>query len=291
MSTARDHVLLTRQAVALATRTPEMLIVISTSTLTPTVKDAAATPSATAHRAVANSITDIVTTVTTISPTETLATQRPQAKGSGSSRTHTSSLLIALAKQPTSIPPATATVSPTATPTFTPAELPTPRSTELPTPTSTELPTVTPTERPTSTSTELPTVMPIESTTSTPIELPTSVDALEFAPVSAGTSANTIRFELGATSATVGGYVDYDQPVRYVLHARAGQPMTVALQNQSNYLARVDISTEDGIAMGSAYVGERWSDVLPATQNYYLTIRAPAGVMGHDFSLWVEILP
>jgi hypothetical protein len=144
---------------------------------------------------------------------------------------------------------------------------------------------------PTATPIELPTLTPTELPTSTPAELPTPVDALEFAPVPEGTSVSAIRFELGATSATVGGYVDYDQPVRYMLQARAGQPMTVTLQNQGDYLARVDISTEDDVVVGAAYSGETWSGVLPATQNYYLTIRVPAGGIGHDFSLWVEILP
>jgi hypothetical protein len=89
----------------------------------------------------------------------------------------------------------------------------------------------------------------------------------------------------------VGGYVDYEQPVRFVLEARSGQPMTVILQNEGGYLARVDISTGEGVILGSAHTGETWSDVLPATQKYYLTIRVPAGGTGHDFSLWVEILP
>jgi len=127
----------------------------------------------------------------------------------------------------------------------------------------------------------------------TPEALPTSVavDALEFAPVPEQTTAYEIRFPLGSTNSTVSAYVDYERPIRYVLAARAGQPMTVVLQNQGGYLAIVDISTEEGVFMGAAVAGEIWSGVLPATQDYYLTIRVPAGGTGHEFSLWVEILP
>jgi hypothetical protein len=113
----------------------------------------------------------------------------------------------------------------------------------------------------------------------------------EFAPVPEGLQEYRIRFSRGATSANISGYIEDGQPVRFVLDARAGQPMTVVLQNNGNYLARVDISTEDGELLGSAYTGESWSGVLPATQNYYMTVRVPTGGIAHDFSLWVEILP
>jgi hypothetical protein len=136
-------------------------------------------------------------------------------------------------------------------------------------------------------------VAPPAVPTVTPTELPTSVavDALDFGPTPEQTRVHEIRFTLGSTNSTVGGFVDYERPIRYVLAARAGQPMTVVLQNQGGYLAMVEISTEEGVFLGAAIAGKTWSGVLPATQNYHLTVRVPAGGTGHDFSLWVEILP
>jgi hypothetical protein len=161
--------------------------------------------------------------------------------------------------------------------TATPTNTPTPRqSTRTTQDASTEEP---PTSTPTRATPvgEPATITPADSLTPTPASIPAVVQRIRFAP--------------GATSATVEGYVDFDQPVHYVLHAQADQSMTVKLRNQYGYSAYVEISTAQGTFIGSADAGKTWKGVLPATQDYYLTIYVPADSVGHDYSLWIEILP
>jgi hypothetical protein len=125
-------------------------------------------------------------------------------------------------------------------------------------------------------STPTPTPAPTPVSTPTPLSMPVPE------------SAEAIRFEDGATSATIYGYVEADEPVSYILEARAGQPMRVVLLNQSNYAARLLIQMEDGGMLGATREAVPWGIELPRTGEYYLTIFANES---HDYSLWVEILP
>lgn len=98
-----------------------------------------------------------------------------------------------------------------------------------------------------------------------------------------------IEFATGATSTTVWGYVNSSAPARYVLRALRGQTMSVRLNTDDGYPARVTISDAQGTFLGAANQGEMWSGYLSATQDYYLVVQAPADSSGDDFSLWVGI--
>ena len=85
------------------------------------------------------------------------------------------------------------------------------------------------------------------------------------------------------------GYVNSSTPARYVLRALRGQTMSVQLNTDDGYPARVTISDAQGNFLGAANRGELWSGSLAATQDYYVTVQAPADSAGDDFSLWISI--
>jgi hypothetical protein len=98
-----------------------------------------------------------------------------------------------------------------------------------------------------------------------------------------------IQFAPGATSTTVWGFVNSSTPARYVLRALRGQTMSVQLNRDAGYPARMTISDAQGNFLGAANQGELWSGTLSATQDYYVTVQAPADSVGDDFSLWIGI--
>jgi hypothetical protein len=118
--------------------------------------------------------------------------------------------------------------------------------------------------------------------TATPIPTPTP------APVPQP-EAQRIRFQQGSTDTTVWGYIDSATPARYVLRALRGQRMNLRLLTQQGYPARVTIRGEQGDFLGSANVGELWTDDLPATQDYYLEVQSPPDRPGANFLLWIQI--
>ena len=134
------------------------------------------------------------------------------------------------------------------------------------------------------------------------VETPTDVAPVSYAltitivtpapqplPTPVPVTAQRIQFPPNATFTNVWGYVDVSNPQRYVLRALAGQTLTVRLRTAQDYPARITITTAQGAFLGAANVNEVWSGVLPATQDYYLTIQAPADSSGDNYSLWVGI--
>jgi hypothetical protein len=155
--------------------------------------------------------------------------------------------------------------------------------------------TATPTEGPTpidsATPVQIRTVAATRVLTATATFTPEPTHTAIFTPLSEPPVAQRIRFAPGTTSTTVVGYVDFDQPIRYTLHARAGQATTIELSNPAGYPALVVIGMADGTFVGAVTAGERWVGELPSTQDYYLTIELPADSTGHTFELFVEIVP
>ncbi len=98
-----------------------------------------------------------------------------------------------------------------------------------------------------------------------------------------------IRFPRGATNTTVWGSVSPSQPQAYRLAAARGQVMTVQLRTERGTPARVTIATDRGIFLGAANQGENWQGILPGTQDYFLTLNAPADGGGANYSLFVDI--
>jgi hypothetical protein len=300
-------------AIALTTGTPYVLVATSTPTLTPTPTRVIVTPTPQPANVFEAATRKAELTlqeqrggtptplpknyvVATVTQTPRVVTNTPPPANDATATAHT---LHATAVAYTTGVPNVVTATPTITATVRATSQTTPTQTLQPADPQTgsadaalaQQPTVA--QSPTAELISTPEQSPIAVPTITPTALPTSVtaDAPEFMPVPEWTNVYRIRFRRGRTSATIHGHVNLEQPARFVLRARSGRSMTVLLQNQGGYLARVDISSESGELLGTAYTGESWSAVLPATQKYYLTIRMPVGGKAHDFSLWVEVLP
>lgn len=97
-----------------------------------------------------------------------------------------------------------------------------------------------------------------------------------------------IRFSPGAISGTVHGYVDPARPASYVLRALVGQDMTVQFFGGGPYQAV--LTGADGSFLGSANSNGVISARLPRTQDYYITVNAPAGAGGSNFTMVVTIV-
>jgi len=97
-----------------------------------------------------------------------------------------------------------------------------------------------------------------------------------------------ITFSPGAVSATVYGTVDSVRPASYVLKALAGQDMTVQFYGGGPYQAT--LSGADGSFLGSANSGGTISARLPRTQDYYITVNAPAGAGASNFTMVVTVV-
>lgn len=101
-----------------------------------------------------------------------------------------------------------------------------------------------------------------------------------------------IHFPPGATSAEIAGSLGANEVRHYVLRARAGQWMIVD-PNTSRGQVRLVISGADGQVMLSGRVGPpggTFDGILPATQDYLITVRAEGG-SGADYGLGITIPP
>ncbi len=99
-----------------------------------------------------------------------------------------------------------------------------------------------------------------------------------------------IRFAPGATSATVTGSLEEGDMRHYVLRALAGQRMIVAPHTTTGQVGLV-ISGADGQVLLSGRVGRPggvYDGILPATQDYLITVRAEGGT-GADYTLEITI--
>jgi hypothetical protein len=97
-----------------------------------------------------------------------------------------------------------------------------------------------------------------------------------------------INFAPGAISATVSGTVGEANPRRYVLRALAGQNMTVLTDSPVSF--RIDVTGADGSYLGTTNANRPLTVGLPRTQDYYLTLTAPAGVTSAPYTLRVTVV-
>lgn len=100
--------------------------------------------------------------------------------------------------------------------------------------------------------------------------------------------AERINFAPGAVSATVNGTVNAAAPKRYVLRAMAGQQMTV--QTNSSGPFQVTVSGANGQGLGSTNANQDLTVYLPTTQDYYITLTAPADAPTASYSLRVTVV-
>jgi hypothetical protein len=99
-----------------------------------------------------------------------------------------------------------------------------------------------------------------------------------------------IRFEPGATSATVSGSLEESHMRHYVLRALAGQRMIVAPNATTGEVGLI-ISGADGQVLLSGRVGPPggvFNGILPTSQDYLITVQAKGGI-GADYTLEITI--
>ena len=98
-----------------------------------------------------------------------------------------------------------------------------------------------------------------------------------------------IQFPKGATSDKIEGYVEPGTPVLYVLRAAAGQTMTIQ-PTAAKGSVQVSILGADRKPLGTVTSPQKWSVVLPASQDYYLTVSVPKGGAGTNYTLTIAIV-
>jgi hypothetical protein len=143
-----------------------------------------------------------------------------------------------------------------------------------------------------------PTVI-VVTPSDTPISQPTSIPTLTSLPLTATPQPPTptlepgptrIRFEPGATSATVAGHIGQNGIDRYVLRALAGQTMEVRITSPDNNVL-LDIWGADGTVLKRHAVGEAyWAGVLPATQDYFIGAVSVGGETNYLLTVTISAL-
>jgi hypothetical protein len=106
---------------------------------------------------------------------------------------------------------------------------------------------------------------------------------VSFSPLSGGSTppANQVQrisFAPGAVSATVGGPIAGGTVQQYVLRAKAGQTMNVTVSSPTGDVALGVQGVTDGVIyQGYQQSYSDWSGVLPANQDYLLSVYATGG--------------
>ena len=97
-----------------------------------------------------------------------------------------------------------------------------------------------------------------------------------------------VAFAPGATSATLSGEVSWPERKEYVLRALAGQTMSVEIVSPDG-LANFAIVGEDGTPYKRLVNEDRsFSFVLPATQDYFITVARPEGSSTYTLTITIE---
>lgn len=106
---------------------------------------------------------------------------------------------------------------------------------------------------------------------------------VSFSPLSGASTSPTnqvqrISFAPGAVSATVGGPIAGGSVQQYVLRAQAGQTMNVTVSSPTSDVALGVQGVRDGVIYQGYQQGySDWSGVLPANQDYLLSVYAAEG--------------
>lgn len=126
--------------------------------------------------------------------------------------------------------------------------------------------------------TEMPTSEPVQPT-------PTSPPLVTNQPTPV---AERIRFETGATSATVTGHLQASGSHQYVLSALGGQTMTVELAFTNGQAILAIWGADGNVLMSDHAEASSFSQVLPSSQDYYILVKGrPDGAT--DYSMKVTI--
>src|SRR2546423_4435483 len=92
---------------------------------------------------------------------------------------------------------------------------------------------------------------------------------------------NRIEFKRGTTSATISGVVRGDEEAEYILSAKQGQRLTIKLTNTPAKSSCFDLKGPDGADVGLEYdCNWNYSKVLPATGDYFMSVKRPSQSKG-----------
>ncbi len=104
--------------------------------------------------------------------------------------------------------------------------------------------------------------------------------------------AQRINFPAGATVVSLQGRVSDTGSTSYLLKARKGQPMRVAVVSANPEANFSIVGVTDGQPYKRVEVGEPWySLVLPSTQDYRITVRVASGAGTATYVLAIAIAP
>jgi hypothetical protein len=101
--------------------------------------------------------------------------------------------------------------------------------------------------------------------------------------------AERIRFETGAVSAQVEGFLPSGSSKVYVLGAQAGQVMSIQSWTNSGPF-RYTVTSANGATLGSGSQGEQWSGTLPSTEDYRIILQSPSDAQAAHYGLVVSIV-
>lgn len=105
-------------------------------------------------------------------------------------------------------------------------------------------------------------------------------------------SDDRIQFPTGATVASVQGRVSDTGRKSYLIRARSGQPMRVALISANPSANFSVVGVTDGQVYKRVEVGEPWFYlVLPSTQDYRIDVRVASGAGTASYVLAIAIAP
>jgi len=104
--------------------------------------------------------------------------------------------------------------------------------------------------------------------------------------------AERIQFPTGATVSSVQGRVSNIQGRTYLVRARAGQPMRIALASANPDANFSVVGVTDGQPYKRVEVGEPWFYlVLPSSQDYRIDVRVASGSGSASYVLAIAIAP
>jgi len=104
--------------------------------------------------------------------------------------------------------------------------------------------------------------------------------------------AQRIQFPTGATVSSVQGRVTGTQSRTYLVRARAGQPMRIALVSANPEANFSVVGVTDGQPYKRVEVGEPWFYlVLPSSQDYRIDVRVASGAGAASYVLAIAIAP
>jgi hypothetical protein len=133
----------------------------------------------------------------------------------------------------------------------------------------------------------LPTVEPtaVIATPVPPTEVPPTPTPVPTMPLP---QAIRIQFAAGGTSAVINGQIEAGQTLYYVLQASATQTMNAKISSPNGDVYLGVFGANRQILLDSTTQYALWSGILPATQDYYLSLTATTST---SYTLSVEIPP